>query len=96
MMEEQMPYDPRDLDWPFFGSICGPGPSHYRVYLHRRGAKKWLPVAGRFETQYGAVTEMARAFETDHHYPEVNRAVVLMVENEPSYYDPIQICELRR
>ncbi len=94
MMEEQFPYDPADLARPFYGAICGPGPSHYRVFLHPRGARKWQPVGEHYESRYGAVTAMARFFECAN--ADVNRAVVVMVENEPSYYDPIQVCELRR
>lgn len=78
------------------GDICIPSPNCYYVArIHRRGAHKY-EVVSRHRSEVAAVKAMAVAFATDRKsWNPVNRADVLRVEKGMSYYDPIQICELK-
>ena len=78
---------------PPMGAICGPGPSYYIARVHRSGARTY-DIVSRHRTKAAAIRAMAGAFARAGW--GCNRADVLMVEKAPSYYDPIQLCELRR
>src|SRR5512146_215111 len=74
------------------GNVCRPGASYYVSRVHHFGAKKYI-VVGRHDTEADATIAMAIAFAGDK---TLNRADVLRAEYEMSYYEPSQVCELRR
>jgi len=78
------------------GHINRPGPGYYIARVHRRGRRKY-EVVSRHRTEVAAIKAMALAFAKDRkaHYDPINRADVLRVEKGMSYYEPIQICELK-
>ena len=75
--------------------INRPGRCYYVARVHRKGARRYERVS-RHRTAEAAIEAMARAFARVGGYPEINRADVLAVEKQPSYYEPRLVCELRR
>lgn len=93
---------PREFSWgtgetrdTHLGYICGPGPRYYLARLHRKGARR-MEVVSRHRTKKAAARAALMAVAKDKGYPEINRADVLMVEKEFSYYDPAVIWQWKQ
>ena len=71
------------------GDICGGTGRYYVARTHWHGYKKWN-VKSQHVSYNAAVKAMALAFVQDR---SCNRADVILCAD---YYDPIQVCELRR
>lgn len=71
-------------------AICGGVGKRYHVRVRERGMRRYRTV-GKSTTSFRvAVRRLADAFVENHNY---DRGDVLMTAE---YYDPVQLCEMRR
>lgn len=78
-----------DAEGNHVGDICVGVNNRYYARVHWKGEQKWR-VRSNHKTYAAAIKAMAAAFSKDQF---ANRADVIMTAD---YYDPIQLCELRR
>ena len=71
--------------------VCTGSGREFIARVHHRGAHEYK-VVSRHRSEKAAIMSMAKAFAADRHN-FLNRADVLFCAD---YYDPVQVCELRR
>lgn len=76
------------------GSVCAPGAVDYLPRLHRRGSQKWEPIGKPVATIAEAFIVLGAELERVRPRHDHNRADILAVERELSYYDPRQVYEV--
>lgn len=77
------------------GSVCAPGPCDYQVVVHRVGARKWELIGKPVPTIAEAFQSIGATLDGNRRaYGRYNRAGVLAVEREMSYYEPRLVYEV--
>jgi len=79
------------------GYICRGGPYKYLPRIHRTGARTWELIGEPVETILEAFTVLGTTLEGKGRNLRsfYNRADILAVEAEPSYYEPHQVYEVQ-